>query len=255
MATKESTTPDERTIAGERVLRIDADKNPEEHKIARLRVLLIDLETAWASGDLLRTLGQADYLREACLGLVDALTLRTRQPDAFGKAPHTLEQVGRVLGLSKQAVADRVRALDPFAPLAEPDEPMEAATVTLGLYAADVHRAAAKDPAYGVLVDQLGYGELTRVIRNHPDVAAAVKACETLNLEHWVRVGPAETVHQDRNAAIVARLPGFHRPDPLDCKVGGQWEIQLDQHQMQLLRKTLAQQAPGAGRRTGRGPT
>ncbi|WP_406100837.1 hypothetical protein OG698_00970 [Streptomyces sp. NBC_01003] len=206
--------PDERTIAGERVLRIDADKNPEEHKIARLRVLLIDLETAWECGDLLRTLGRADYLREACLGLVNALTLRTRQPDAFGKAPHTLEQVGRVLGLSKQAVADRVRALDPFAPLAEPDEPMEAATVTLGLYAADVHRAAAKDPAYGVLVGQLGYGELTRVIRIHPDVAAAAEACETLHLEHWVRVGPTETVPQDRNTAIVARLPGFHRPDP-----------------------------------------
>ncbi|MFE4686126.1 hypothetical protein ACFRNJ_35935 [Streptomyces sp. NPDC056721] len=253
MATKESTTPDERTIAGERVLRIDADENPEEHKIARLRVLLIDLETALESGDLLRTLGRADYLREACLGLVNALALRARQPDAFGTAPHTLEQVGRVLGLSKQAVADRVRAVDPLAPLAESDEPM--ATATLGLYAAEAHRDAAKDPAYGVLVEELGYGELPQVIRNYPGVAAAVKACETLHLEYWVRVGPDDTVPQDRNSANAARLPAFHRPDPLDSDVGGQWQIQLDHAQMQLLREMLAQQVRGEGRQTGRGPT
>ncbi|MFE2736720.1 hypothetical protein [Streptomyces sp. NPDC059349] len=255
MTTKESTTPDERTIAGERVLRIDADENPEEHKIARLRVLLIDLETALESGDLLRTLGRADYLREACLGLVNALALRARQPDAFGTAPHTLEQVGRVLGLSKQAVADRVRAVDPLAPLAEPDEPMATATVTLGLYAAKAHRDAAKDPAYGVLVEELGYGELPQVIRNYPGVAAAVKACETLHLEYWVRVGPDDTVPQDRNSANAARLPAFHRPDPLDSDVGGQWQIQLDHAQMQLLREMLAQQVRGEGRQTGRGPT
>ncbi|MGW6360671.1 hypothetical protein ACWFR5_37280 [Streptomyces sp. NPDC055092] len=241
MTTEAADPSDERTIAGDRVLRIDADANPEVHKIARLRLLLIDLETAWESGDLLRTLGRADYLCENCLGLINALTLRARQPDALGKAPHTLEQVGRVLGLSKQAVADRVRAFDPLAPLAEPGESMAAATVTLGLYAADAHRAAAKDAAYGVLVDTLGYGELTRVIRNYPDVAAAVKACETLHLEHWVRVGPAGTV--PRNAAI-ARLSGFHRPDPLDSDVAGQWEMQLDQGQMQLLSEALASQTP-----------
>ncbi|MFB6675085.1 hypothetical protein ACFCWG_22260 [Streptomyces sp. NPDC056390] len=118
MTTEAANPSDERTIAGDRVLQIDADKNPEEYKLARLRLLLIDLETAHESGDLLRTLGRADYLRESCLGLFNALTLRARQPDACGKAPHTLEQVGRVLGLSKQAVTDRVRALDPSAPLA-----------------------------------------------------------------------------------------------------------------------------------------
>jgi hypothetical protein len=42
---------DERGIAVVRVLRIDADKNPQDHKIARLRALLIGLEAAYASGD------------------------------------------------------------------------------------------------------------------------------------------------------------------------------------------------------------
>ncbi|GAA1251065.1 hypothetical protein GCM10009646_43460 [Streptomyces aureus] len=37
--------------------------------------------------------------------------------------------------------------------------------------------------------------------------------------------------------------------------VAGQWQIQLGQKQMHLLHKTLAEQAPGAGGRTGRGPT
>ncbi|MGW6357003.1 hypothetical protein ACWFR5_18025 [Streptomyces sp. NPDC055092] len=56
---------DERGIAVVRVLRIDADKNPEDHKIARLRALLIGLETGVRERKLRCTLGR---LHEACLG-------------------------------------------------------------------------------------------------------------------------------------------------------------------------------------------
>ncbi|MFB7419797.1 hypothetical protein ACFC1L_34925 [Streptomyces sp. NPDC056210] len=104
-------------------------------------------------------------------------------------------------------------------------------------------------------MEELGYGELPQVIRNYPGVAAAVKACETLHLEYWVRVGPHDTVPQDRHAAHAARLPGLHRPDPLDSDVGGQWQIQLDHAQMQLLREMLAGQERGGRCPTGRGPT
>ncbi|GLW19908.1 hypothetical protein Stsp01_66510 [Streptomyces sp. NBRC 13847] len=244
MSIDETEKSDEHMEAALRVARIDEDEKPDERTIARLRLLLIDLESAYESGDVLKAMGRADYLRDASLSLVNTLLLQARQLDASGKAPYTLEQAGQVLGLSKQAVADRVRRCGSSASVAEADEPMTAATVTLGLTGAELHEDTKTD-RYGVELELVRFGvvDLFALVRSHPGVAEAVKACETLHLDHWLRIGPADLIPQDFYADTPRRVVGARQPDPLLYELAGQWEIQLDQAQMGTLREAVTESA------------
>lgn len=90
-------------------------------------------------------------------------------------------------------------------------------------------------------------------------VAITYSDGEVVREEPWPQ---ARLLHRSRSrerraAGALARIGGGQR---LRLRYGvgnvaGQWQIQLGQKQMHLLHKTLAEQAPGAGGRTGRGPT